>query len=156
MKTLTVPLGVAQRSVDQDMLEIWANRELVPLLSQIRGALNYKSTQKVIATTDGAGTWKTLWLSEAMPYDGVWVMEAMAIGIGATERAAYSLNAVCESTAGTVSDLGYTVVSRNETDELCSVRSYVDTSGRTIALQVKDNASEAMRFVAVVSLVEAL
>jgi hypothetical protein len=153
----TVIRGLSQRPVSTRSLTFWVNRECLPVLSQCREALNYKGMAQALATTDGAGTWTTLWISDQMPTDAVWLVEVTAVGRGSTARAVYTMVASCESTSAVVSDLGYTIISAHESsgDEDCSIRSSVDVSGRTISIEVRDEATEAMDFVGVISVTEA-
>ena len=155
MKTTTVPRGVSPRYVKPKELEVWANREVIPLLGQLRGVANYRTTQKFYTTTAGDGAWTTVWQSEQMGRNQVWALEASLVGTGGTQRWGANVTGGAEaSSAGVVTILGSNVTPAFETASTISAQVIVDAINRAVLLQVRDNGAEAMTFTAVVSILE--
>lgn len=154
MKTLTVQPGVS-RSVVTDGVPRWINNEMLPLLSQMRDALNYRTTQKrerVVTAGDGALT--AVWTSPVMPRTALWVVDAQIIGVGATQRVAYHLLAVAESSDATLTmrDQFLTTLYESATD--CDVEADIDASARTVVVKARDDGAEAMYWTTWVSVLE--
>jgi hypothetical protein len=155
MKILTVKNGVSRRVVGKNDPLPWINKEALPVMSQMRTALNYRTTQKFYIDTLGDNTWTPVWESGCqLPYDGIWLAEAYVVGQGVTQRCSFVVHGTASSTTGVATLAGYTIVSNYELDSACDVRFSVDASARTMLLEVLDNGVEEMRFTAVISVLE--
>jgi hypothetical protein len=159
MQSNTVQRGVSERPVDDKSVVDWANQEASVLLRQIRSALNARIQAAGSAATDGAGTYAALWVSEAMPTDGTWLIEARAVGVttsGTAQRAAYLLSAAFQSTAGVCAQVGATTTTGYESAAGCDARLTLDAAARTVTLEARDNATSPMNYTGVVWVQEAL
>jgi hypothetical protein len=151
----TVTKAVSDRPVDKDGLVDWANRELIPMLAQMRTGINASITERQEGMTDGVGTFLQVWVSEEMPTDAAWAISASVAAVsadGGGKRAGYLLKALGSSVGGTVALDGLTVLWDFETDAACDATLVVD--GRRIVLQVRDDGVSAMRFASRVDITE--
>lgn len=158
MKSLTVATPVSERSVEQDGVLFWINKEAAPALRSARAALNFATVSRDTVTTDGAGTYAELWRSEALPTDGCWLVYADVVGVtttGTAQRAAYFLRAAFESTAGTVAQVGATASDAFESTAAINARFAVDATNRQVYLEARDDGASPMYFVGRVSVMEA-
>lgn len=154
----TVSQAVSERPVEERGLLDFVNRELLKLLRQVRSFANYTLRERVTVDTAGAGAWHTIWASDEMPTNAVWFVHAHVAGIttsGVNQGAGYELAACYRSFSSTVAAVGSPTIGYSfESSAAINVQFAVD--GRTITIQVRDNAVSPMRFVGVVNVVEAL
>jgi hypothetical protein len=152
----TVATAVSARPVDDKGVVDWANREVVPVLSQVRDAVNVVGTQRVTGRTAGAGAYLKIWQSSDLPTDAAWnvsaYVTAMAAAPGGPERAAYFLGGLVSSVAGAVALVGTTTVYAQETTAAIDARFGVLARGAY--LEVRDAGAGMMDFVAVVDVAE--
>ena len=154
MKILSVPFGVSRRIV-QEALDRWINQEAIPLLAQLRDVANYRTTQKVSrVSTAGTGTLTTVWTSPVMPRTGVWLVDAQVLGVGATQRVAYHVQALAESTSSTLTMRDQFLTSIYETTTSCDVEIDVDATARTVLIKAQDDGAETMYWTVLVSVLE--
>jgi len=134
----------------------WANREVQPVLAQLRTVANAKGTERVTGSTLGAGAYVRIWESIELPTDAAWSLAATVAGMSSTaggaERAAYLIGGLAASVAGAVTLTGSTVIHSQETAAGIDARFGID--GRTVYLEVRDAAAGAMDFVAIVDTTE--
>lgn len=135
----------------------WANREIKPLLDQVRAFANARGVERQEGVTDGLGTFLQVWVSDELPTDAAWTLTASVVGssdaAGGAKKAGYVLAGLASSIAGTVTLTGQSVLFSAETDAACDARFGV--TGRTVFLEVRDDAVSAMRFASVVDVTEA-
>lgn len=158
MKQLTVSDPVSVRSVSADGVDYWINKEAMPVLRKVREALNYCQITRKVGDTAGGGVYVELWRSEALPTDGAWLVIAQVAGVtksGAAQRAAYYLRGCFSSTATVVAQVGVTSTDAFETAAGCNARYAVDVTNRQVYLEARDDGTSPMRYVAVVSVMEA-
>lgn len=153
----TVSTAVSDRPVAEEGLVEWANREIQPVLNQLRTGANARGIERVSGTTDGAGTYLRVWASVEPPTDAAWhvtaTVAAMSSAAGGTERAAYLLGGLVSSIAGAVTLTGSTAVYSFETTGTIDAR--LGVTGRTAYIEVRDTGGGAMDFVVVVDVTEA-
>lgn len=142
----TAETPVSDLPVRAEVLEPWANREVQPLLRQLRKGANAKSVERPDPVfSDGAGTYVTLWTSPELPQDGLWTLVAEVNGVGGSARASYLMVTSIQSIAGVVTPLGLTtVVHQNETHTACDARFAYDATLRTVKVEACDEAATEM------------
>lgn len=157
---LTAAFPVSPKPVEDGQQLPFINDELLKLLPQLRTFANMLSWEKKTASTAGAGAYVSLWTSEVMPSDAAWVITAWTDGIsssGAAQQAGYVFAGTFVSVAGAVSQLGATSsLLSNESAAAIDAKFTVDAVGRTIAVQVRDDAASPMRFTGVIATLEGL
>lgn len=140
---------VSSRQVTQDSTLPFLNKELIPVIRAFKDAADAAPR---IATTsmlsDGAGTYLTLW-SEIIPTNRTWFVTAEVVGRVAGHFAAYQLSALFENTDGTAAQVDTTTaVVAIESDAACDAK--FDLTGTTLSVQVRDEATTAMSWRAIV------
>lgn len=138
--TVTTPVSERQLAKPEELVP-WANKEILPLLRESRGALNQVSAGAFTLSTAGTGAFTTVWTSDAMPTNSTWHVRATVNGMstaGAPQQAAYVREAYFANVAGVVAQVGATAsISTFETAAACDVQFVV--SGQTALLQVRDD-----------------
>lgn len=157
---LTAPVAISDRPVSKDRLEDWANDEVIPLLKQIRQALNAQLRERPTSVvTAGGGAYTRLWTSDAMPTNAAWWVAADISAVstsGAFQAAGYLLTGLFRSSAGVVAAVGVPgPVVQSESAVLIDARFGVDAGNRKVYLEGRDDAASPMRFVTLVRLLEA-
>lgn len=156
----TVAYPATTKPVDKDDVHTYVNEELHKVLPQLRRAANIQARESDTATTDGAGTFATVWVSPAMPTDATWGIVVDLAGIttsGTAQQARYLFTGTFISVANAVSQLGATTtMATTESAAAIDFQFVVDAVGRTVAVQARDNAASPMKFTAVVQTTEGL
>ncbi len=159
MKKPAVP-QVPPQSVNPAQLAEYVNKELLPVVSQLREVANHSSSFRgSVVTSLGAGAYITLWTSEALPTDGVWAVEATVVGVstsGSPQRGVYSIHGAIQSTAGAVALLSTPITDAMESSAGIDARLTADATNRTLVVEARDDATSPMRFQAVVKITEVL
>lgn len=149
---LTVEQAVADRAVEEKDLATAVNKEILPLLRQLRTGANAVGRERPTpVTSDGAGTYVVTWTSDVLPSEAVWEVEARVAGVGGAQRATYRLIQTVTSIAGVVAALGATTtVHAQETAAACDARVTVDAVNRVVTVEARDDAATAMYWVTTV------
>jgi len=148
---LTVQPAVSDRPVSTEGLEPWANREVRPVLARLREASNFVGTERTDVTSAGDGAALELWVSDEMPYDATWAIQARVVATGA-DWTDQLWRATAISVDGTVSiPVQVALWSEGALPDV-----FFTTSGRQIRLLGEDDGVSVHRFVSVVEVVEAL
>lgn len=159
---VAVSQGISQLDVqtkDAAQLQHAVNKEIRPALREARKSLNALNAERIdpAVSSDGAGTFTTIWTSGEMPQDGVWVVHATVVGIGATQRAAYQMSRAVYSTAGVCSSLTAAAMHlQGETAVGCDARFVLDTTNRVVTVEARDDAAEAMSWTGTVQTFEVI
>lgn len=153
----SVEQAVSDRPVVERVLESWVNRELTPLLREIRSVLNMRGVSKGEADGTTLSAYATVWTSAEMPTDATWNVEAFVVGCaqaaGGAQHASYVLTGTFQSVAGTVSQLGATTsVASAESNAAIDARFGV--ADRTVYIEARDDGVGLMSWVAVVATTE--
>lgn len=157
---LTAEQAVRETPVSEKGVPAWANEELLPLLRQLRNAVNASAVERSTVTTGGAGAYARLWTSPPMPTDSTWHIEALVSGTdsaaGGSQHAGYALAATVGSTAGAVAQVGATTtIAAHESAAGIDARFGVDAAERVVYLEARDAGAAPMDFVAVTQTSEA-
>lgn len=84
MSANTVKTPVSDRLLrDGDDVVPWGNKEVIPLLRELRAVANYQETYKIDVVTSGDGSNVIAWESEVVPTNGDWLMEMRHFGVSA-------------------------------------------------------------------------
>ena len=157
---LSVEQAIAERPVsptEAATIGLWVNRQLIPLIKEIRAVLNMRGVEKASVTTTALGAYARLWTSVALPTDCTWSVEAYVVGTGpasGSQHASYVLTAGFSSTAGTVAQIGATTTTATESDAAIDARFAVDAPNRQIYLEARDDGVALMSFAAVLATTE--
>lgn len=134
-------------------LTIWASKELLPFLGQVRQALNYIGRVEATFQTDGSGGLHTVWTSADVAVGQAITLTAYVIGIetGGTQRGTKTIVALFGND-GTLTQTGattalYTNNAPGYTIQFTVVSNHVE-------VQVQD-AGNTTNWVAVVDCLEA-
>lgn len=133
----------------------WANKEVMPVLRQLRDAANLEGALGTEVTTAGTGVFTQLWQSDPMPTSASWLIEARVLGRTTTaapvQTAGYVVRGLFQNDAGVVTQIGVTAADFTaESDPGYDIRMQV--SGQTVVLEVQDDGAAATRFTAKVLL----
>ncbi len=153
---LSAEQAVRETPVSEQTIPRWANEELLPLLRQLRQAVNACAIERTTATSDGAGTYVRLWTSPALPTDACWHCEVLIAGVSAVASAGYALAASFASQASVVAQVGATtVIASHESAAAIDARFGVDAVTRVVYVEVRDDAVVPMLWTAVTQTHEA-
>lgn len=149
----TAPTPVRQRPVTAEGLSDWASYEVIPSLTELRRAANYTSREIQEATTDGAGTYATIWKSDVMRTGVVWGLQADIVGmsVSLSLRASYVIRGLFYNN-GTIFLQGGvpTYVAVIESDPFCDARFAIDAASGKVTVEVRDDGLTAMTYEAIV------
>lgn len=143
MNSVTKAVSSVELS-DQDKLLPWANKEAIPVFRQMRTALNAQYVGEATAATAGDAAWTTVWTSDPIPTNSVWLIEARGAGFGVGVYGAFIVHATYYNNAGTVGYVSIDAPFISESDASLDFR--MTDSGGAILVQVKDNGSVAMNY----------
>jgi hypothetical protein len=129
-----------------EALKSWATKEVRTLHEQSRKAVNALNPEPIVTgTSDGAGTYLTIWTSEVLPQDGKLAITARVEGDSATVYASYELTETYRSVAGVCSvALPGFFEYLQESAAGCDARLNLDTVNRVVTVDVRDDAVVAM------------
>lgn len=149
----TIFRAVSERALGKaEELLFWANREVIPVLREMRDALNLETVQRFRVNTLATGLFANIWTSDAMPTDSAWLVEAKVIAraiSGTAQRCTYIRRGLFYNESGTVTQQGATDATyTNESAAGCDVR--LQVSGQTIVLDVQDDGASQFQWVALV------
>jgi hypothetical protein len=153
---LTVPTAVPTREVPTVLGKVvaWANKEVMPVLRQLRDAANLEGALGSEVTTGGAGTFGQLWQSDPMPTNSSWMIEARVIGrstTGPVQTVGYVMRGLFQNDSGAVTQIGVSSTPFiAESDAGYEIRFVI--SAQRIVLEVQDDGVSATRFTAKVLL----
>lgn len=146
----TIPRAVSGREVSKpEDLSAWANKEVMPVLRDLRAASNYEAVIKKELDTAGTAVFTNIWTSESMPTDSTWLTEVRITGTSATQHCAYVLRGVFGNTAGAVAQVGTTSIEYAE-ESAAGLDVQLVVSGQTVTLDVKDDGAGTFVWVAVI------
>ena len=128
--TPTLSRGLRTKAVPQEQFQPWVNLELLPLLREMRQALNYTSIAKATLATDGSNTPTTIWSSADIASGTSVLVEATVTSRSSANRSAFKILAYFYS-LGTVTQEGATTTLYAQ-----------DTSGMNVGLGVVANHVE--------------
>ena len=151
----TVPMAVSQSDVQADDVATWVNREARPLLSSLRAVQNtdYRASFEVVSAGTGVAT--TLWTSDDLPTNSVWLVEVRVVGHktgGASNRVGYILRAVVYNNAGVVAQQGATSAEYTE-ESAAACACTLAVSGQAVRCQVTDDGANEYQWLASVHVV---
>jgi hypothetical protein len=93
--------------VPKDQFEPWMNKELLPLLSQMRQALNYFSTTSASITTAGTGVMTTIFESADVAVGSSVLVDTTIMGIATGATSAFKITGLFRN-PGTFAQEGVT------------------------------------------------
>lgn len=142
MSGTTIRRAASDRQLkDADDLIPWANREMIPLVKDIREFANQDGSQVFTLSTAGTGAFATIWTSDAMPTNSTWhvyVKVQARTTAGAAQACSYTREAYFTSVAGVASQVGATAsIATFESAAAADVQFAL--SGQTVLFQVKDD-----------------
>ena len=140
----TIVQAVANRAPTGDTLESWAQREVQPLLQELRARANSSFDACYQKSTLGDAAWTNAWTSDELPHATVWlvtvtiVAKATAIAAG---RNAYIRRGLFYREAVGAGQEGATLsVYTNESVAACDVRLQL---GATLTNQIQVDVVDA-------------
>jgi hypothetical protein len=147
----TVERPVRTRGVKNEELTTWANRELLPLLIQVRDGLNIRYLAPFEITTPGDGQWTTIYTSDDIPVGQDWLISAEIRATASTARSAWFIRGMFYND-GTVAQEGTTAVEYSQTSASFDVRFAVTDNHLTV--DVQDDGALDVSWLCIVSLRE--
>jgi hypothetical protein len=156
VKNLTVPQGVATKTVKPDHFEFWINNEATPLIRAVRDAANVESMFDLSYTTDASSASYTIWTSEQMPNNGCWRVRARVVAVstaGAATGGSITYEATFIAASGVVSNVGTDYDNTAVTGP--GIEAVLVANGNFIDLNVADGGS-ALRFRAKIEVLEVI
>jgi len=147
----TVEKPVRTRGVKPEELTTAVNRELLPLLIQLREALNIRYIAPFEITTSGTGAWTTIYTSDDIPVGQDWLVEAEIRAKATGARSAWIIRGLFYND-GTTAQSGSTVLEYEQNLSTFDVRFSV--VGNHITVDVKDNGVLSVDWLCIVTLRE--
>lgn len=147
---LTIPTAVPSREVPTVLGKVvaWANKEVMPVLRQLRDAANLEAALGAEVTTGGGGAFAQLWVSDPMPTNRSWLVEVRVIGrssSGPAQTVGYIVRGLFQNLDGVVTQIGATSTSfTGESDAGFDIR--LQVSGQAVAVEVQDDGVSPTRF----------
>lgn len=129
-----------------------SDREKLRVGEQLRTQALLRFETNATGTSDGAGTWLTLW-SGTVPANSSHAVRAQVVGRGTTRGAVYEISAGAQDFAGTASLIGGGFVVTVALEDAVAMDVRWLLTGSVLALQVRDDAVQAMAWKAFVSAV---
>jgi len=130
----TVERPVRTRGVKDSEVTEYINRELIPLLLQMREATNTRYTAPWTITTAGTGAWTTIYTSDDIPVGQDWLVEAEIRAKASSARSAWIIRGLFYNN-GTTAQEGSTVVEYMQTSASFDVRFSVTDNHFTVDVQ---------------------
>lgn len=150
----TVQRALSERQVGEPDVVPFLNKEIVPLLRDIRTAHNLETVQQFTLSTAHTAAFTTIWTSDPMPTNSTWHVRVKCTAIttaGTAQQCAYVREGYFANVAGVVSQVGATAsISTFESAAAADVQFAV--SGQTILFQVKDDGASTFAWKATVTL----
>lgn len=148
----TVTRALSDRPVKDEQAAVdFLNKELVPVVKEMRDVLNVRSSTDVDMVTNGTGAYTTIWTSDVMPSGAAWHIHATALGRGSTDSAVYAREAFFVNNGSGPSQVGATLaVSTFETAAGADIRFVI--SSNQVQLQVQDDGTQPYLWIASVSI----
>ncbi len=131
------------RSGDKEKFRVW---------DQLRTQALLRFETSATGTSDGAGTWLTLW-SGVVPTNSSVMAKAAIIGRASAKGAAYEVAAAAQDFGGVTSLVGGGYTTIVSLEDAITMDARWSLTGSTLALQVRDDATQAMAWRAFVSAV---
>jgi hypothetical protein len=150
MKT-TVQRAVSDRPVNkaEDLLDV-VNREVLPVMRDMRSAINVTTDQTFKLTTAATGAFSNIWTSDALPTNSDWFIKADIRGRAAADTVQYEIRGTFYNRAGTVGQQGSTATIYSvESAAAADVR--LQAVGQTITLDVKDDGASTFYWDALIT-----
>lgn len=132
----TIAKPLRQRLVTTEDLSYWANRELIPLLSQVKGVLDQVYLTKATIPTVHTGTFTTIWASPDLALGFEWLIEAQIQAHATTARSAWIIRGLFTN-PGTIAQEGATAAVYTQTVAGFAVRFLVVSNH--VEVQVQDD-----------------
>ncbi len=129
-----------------------ADKEKLRVGEQLRTQALLRFETSAMGTSDGLGTWLTLW-SGTVPRDASVAVRAQVVGRGTTGGAVYELSAGAQDFAGTASLISGGIAITVALEDNAAMDSRWTLTGSVLALQVRDDAVQAMNWKAFVAAV---
>lgn len=148
----TVEKPVRTRGVKPDELTTTVNRELLPLLIQVREALNIHYTASFELPTAATGAWTTIYTSDDIPVGQDWLVEAEIRAKASTARSAWIIRGLFYNTGSAAAQEGSTVVEYSQTVAAFDVRFSVASNHFTV--DVLDDGALSVDWLCIVTLRE--
>lgn len=150
MKT-TVERPVRTRGVSTEDLPEAVNREVFPLLLQVREALNVRYTAPFEYTTEATGAWTTVYTSDDIPEDQSWLVTTEVRASASNVRSAWVIKGLFYNSGGAAQE-GATVVEYSQNASSFSVRYAVADNHFTV--DVQDDGSLTVDWLCIVAMRE--
>jgi hypothetical protein len=137
--------------VPKDQFEPWVNRELIPLLLQVRQALNYYSVASATYTTAGTGTMTTVWTSADVAVGSSILVDTTVLGIATGATSAFKITGLFRN-PGTFAQEGTTTAGYTQNTASFAVQYLVVDDH--LEVQVQDDGALDVEWTAIVSALE--
>jgi hypothetical protein len=129
--------------------------EKLRVLNKLRDLAVLRYETNASGTSDGAGTWLTLWTA-TVPTNASANVCAQVIGRGTNEGAAYQLSCGVQDFGGTTSLISGGFALTVVLEDAAAMNARWQLAGSLLALQVRDDAAQAMKWRAFISAVTAV
>ena len=137
--------------VPQDQFEPWVNRELLPLLAQMRQALNYYNVTAVTFPTAATGVMTTVWSSTDIAVGSSFLIETTIVGTATTAASAFKITGFFRN-PGTFAQEGTTAAIYTQNTASFAVQYLVVNNH--LEVQVQDDGALDVSWTAVMSALE--
>jgi hypothetical protein len=134
---------IQAHSSDAEKTRVW---------EQLRTQALLRFETSASGTSDGAGTWLTLW-SGTCPTNASFAVRAQIVGRGTSEGAVYESSAGVQDFAGVASLIGGGYTLTVALEDAAAMNTRWTLTGSELALQVRDDAVQAMRWKAFITVV---
>lgn len=137
--------------VPKDQFEPWVNKELLPLLAQMRQALNYYSVQSAPYSTAATGTMTTIWTSADIAVGSSVLVDTTIIGIADGATSAFKITGLFRN-SGTFAQEGATYAPFTQNTASFAVQYLVVDNH--FEVQAQDDGALDVEWTAIVSALE--
>lgn len=152
----TVRIPLSERDIKDPAAAVDAlNKEIRPILRQVRDALNQTTDECPSLETAATGTFTTIWSTPDLRTDSAIQLEALVLGRAPSQTCGYVVRALAYNRAGLVGFQGASTTDFSaESAAACDVQFAI--SGQTVVLQVKDDGANTYQWRARVSVLSSL
>lgn len=133
---------------EPETLNVWARRELLPFLVQVRQALNYICRQQAAQTTQATATPTTIWSSADLAIGTAVRIDAFIVAYGTIDRSAFNITGLFYNN-GTTAQEGVTFAAYTQNAGGGFAVQFVVVSNH-VELQVQDDGVSVVDWNAVI------
>lgn len=142
----TIVTPVSERAPTDRSLTIWAQREVIPFMLDVRRTLNWEYQVALGYNSSGDGISTAVWTSPSIPSGRALSVQVDTVAVstsGAAQCASFTVRGLFRCTSSVVAQIGTTTAVYSETTD-GAIAVTLAPSGQTVVFSVQDNGVSPM------------